>query len=169
MKISITIIQTEREKEENIMKGSGSISLTIIPVQGTISRFSVEIKDNATINDLIQTIKNRSPCSQALWNEVDGRGQLREAWHLFCGRNLYNPLASLGEYNIKDGSTIDILPGNRARDLVPKYFAPALADLLRAERLSIRSERVRVARVARAALLFTLIQRRVCDVPDEPS
>jgi hypothetical protein len=119
------------------------------------------MEENNNINDLIQIIKNHS--FQRVM--VDGK----DDWHLFYEKNLYNPEALLKEYNITDGVTIDMLPGNRARDLVPRwnaYRAQNLADLREAKRLSIISEH---RRRRRARALFKRIERQVGDTPTEPS
>ena len=140
---------------------SNSISLTIRPVCG--SRFIINMEENNNINDLIQIIKNHQKLQLRVM--VDGK----DDWHLFYGKNLYNPLSSLEEYNITEGVIIDMLPGNRARDTVPKqnaYWDRNLANLREAKRLSIISEYRRRTRVL---ALFKRIERQVGDVPTEPS
>ena len=138
---------------------SNSISLTIRPVTGP--NFVIYVKENNIINDLIQIIQKK----------LTGIGLRDPAWHLFYGgKNLYNAEAHLGEYNIKEGSLIDILRGHRTRDLVTKYrpnqlLLQEIADMRRAKRLSIITERARMARELRQ---FNLILRKVCDIPSEP-
>ena len=142
----------------NIMEQSNMISLTIRPVYG--ESFRINIEENNNINDLIQIIENYLVTISSV-RKVDGRN----GWHLFSrGKNLYNPLSSLDEYNITEGVIIDILPGNRARDLVSKHIY-TLADMRRAKRLSIRSE---LLRKRREHYRFKQTERSVCDVPSEP-
>jgi len=117
------------------MKQSNLISLTIIPWTSCIN-YVINIKENSTINDLIQIIKKILEKDGLQW------GDGRDGWHLFYGKNLNNHLLLLDKYNIKEGARINILPGNRARDLVPKreFDVP---DMRRAKQLSIRSEHLR--------------------------
>ena len=138
-----------------------SISLKIRPVTGRYR--IINVKENISINDLIQTIQQDEYITP--YRGCNERRAGRDGWHLFYGKNLYNPEALLKEYNITDGVMIDIIPGNRARDLVPNYDRNEW-DLREAKRLSIISEHRRRRRVR---ALFKLIDRQVSDAPTEPS
>jgi hypothetical protein len=144
-----------------MQSNSKSISLKIRPVTGCLR--IINVKENISINDLIQIIQQNKNIIHYLGHNERRAG--REGWHLFYEKNLYNPEALLKEYNITDGVTIDILPGNRTRDLVPNYDRHD-GDLREAKRLSIISEYRRRTRVL---ALFKRIERQVGDVPTEPS
>ena len=143
------------------MEQSNLITVEIIPWTRGVTNHIINIEENSTINDLTQIIKKIILEREGLrW------GDGRDGWHLFYGgRNLYDPLSLLNEYNIQEGTRINILPGNRSRDLVPRGKLYEERDMIRARQLSIRSES---RRKRLASLQFRRIERRVCDAPDEP-
>ena len=146
-----------------MQSNSNSISLKIRPVTGRYH--IINVNENININDLIQTIQQNENITPYRCRTKRRTG--REGWHLFYEKNLYNPEALLKEYNITDGVMIDIIPGNRARDLVPNYDRHRHdCDLREAKRLSIISEH---RRRRRARALFKRIERQVGDAPTEPS